>query len=767
MIPSPTWSVHRRSKAHSSWTRAPTGSPQDYTEIGAGSARFVNADQADPTTLPELRTHQADGIKLEHVAEFGWATFVPQVESGAVPYLVVDVDPDGAWTGISDHAGADEHLDRSGTEQAATTGRWQFWRAQPGDSVWAQRSGGEDTPVVLADLPADATITGVSLSLGVAADAGISYADAVRIEPATGDDGPYFDRFAWSFEPGETVTQVRASSLGAVGGTMSPGASIVSGPEGVDALKLPFGQFDGATVPDFAVFDHYDGEPVSRLDSFTATMWLDPGADACEMPFVFVGVDVDGDLGTTDDTYPFVYWPCVSWYEEPETLPTEPGWITFDVRPGLVSAQDETLLDEFLAAEGSENAVIAPLQGENYRIPGGIAFTHVDPSFLVGGPPVDAVAEESTPVPGPALVDRFSIGLEGNDLLDTFDFLASSGGGFQGYAITVPAGGGTGSSTLPGGAGSITTFGNGSGGTFTLVPGGEPAGTPDNFRMLGQSWNITAPAGFQFDGAEVCLPYDEAALTAAGYDEGDLALVHYRDDGTPDDITTSIDTEDHIICGETASFSPFAIGILDVDRLAGGDRAATAAAISAATFASGAPVAYVATGDDFADALSGGPAAAAEGGPVLLVSEDGIPADTATELARLDPGSIVVLGGTTAISDDVVEQLAAMTDGTVTRLAGADRYATSAAVSASTFSPGVDVAYVATGLRFADALTGGAAAARDGAPVLLVSPTSIPAAVDGRIVAPPSGADRRARRHRLPSATPSPTSSRRSLRSLG
>ena len=190
--------------------------------------------------------------------------------------------------------------------------------------------------------------------------------------------------------------------------------------------------------------------------------------------------------------------------------------------------------------------------------------------------------------------------------------------------------------------------------------------------MLG-SRGTSAPAGFQLDGAEVCLPYDEAALTAAGYDEGDLALVHYRDDGTPDDITTSIDTEDHIICGETASFSPFAIGILDVDRLAGGDRAATAAAISAATFASGAPVAYVATGDDFADALSGGPAAAAEGGPVLLVNKDGIPADTATELARLDPGWIVVLGGAAAISDDVVEQLAAMTDGTVTRLAGADR----------------------------------------------------------------------------------------------
>ncbi|HET7668140.1 MAG TPA: glycosyl hydrolase family 18 protein, partial [Mycobacterium sp.] len=46
-----------------------------------------------------------------------------------------------------------------------------------------------------------------------------------------------------------------------------------------------------------------------------------------------------------------------------------------------------------------------------------------------------------------------------------------------------------------------------------------------------------------------------------------------------------------------------------------------------------------------------------------------------------------------------------------TRLAGADRYATAAAISAASFSPGVAVAYLATGATFPDALAGGTAAA--------------------------------------------------------
>jgi putative cell wall-binding protein/spore germination protein YaaH len=166
-----------------------------------------------------------------------------------------------------------------------------------------------------------------------------------------------------------------------------------------------------------------------------------------------------------------------------------------------------------------------------------------------------------------------------------------------------------------------------------------------------------------------------------------------------------------------------------VQRLGGADRYATAATVSAATFTTGGPVAYVATGANFPDALAAGPAATAAGGPVLLVTSSSVPASTAAELARLRPARIVVVGGTGAVSPQVATQLAGYaTTGQVRRLAGADRYATAAAVSAATFASGTPVAYVATGANFPDALSGGVAAGRDGGPMLLVRPGEIPAA---------------------------------------
>ncbi|MBK9178469.1 MAG: penicillin acylase family protein [Acidimicrobiales bacterium] len=161
-------------------------------------------------------------------------------------------------------------------------------------------------------------------------------------------------------------------------------------------------------------------------------------------------------------------------------------------------------------------------------------------------------------------------------------------------------------------------------------------------------------------------------------------------------------------------------------RLAGGDRYATAAAVSAAAFAPGVPVAFVTSGEGFADAITGQVAAARGGGPLLLVRPGEVPATTADELTRLRPGRIVVLGGTAAVSDAVLGELRGFTGGEVTRVAGSDRYATAAAVSAATFPDGAPVAFVATGTSFADALTGGVAAARGGGPVLLVEPGAVP-----------------------------------------
>lgn len=162
------------------------------------------------------------------------------------------------------------------------------------------------------------------------------------------------------------------------------------------------------------------------------------------------------------------------------------------------------------------------------------------------------------------------------------------------------------------------------------------------------------------------------------------------------------------------------------ERIAGSDRFATAAALSAAMFDPGVPTVHIATGVAFPDALAAGPAAAFMGGPVLLVEPGRIPEATRSELQRLDADEIVVLGGASAVSDAVKDELGQFTDGPVARIAGSDRFATAAATSAATFPPHTPSVFVASGAGFADALGGGVAAAITGSPLLLVGQDEVP-----------------------------------------
>ena len=79
----------------------------------------------------------------------------------------------------------------------------------------------------------------------------------------------------------------------------------------------------------------------------------------------------------------------------------------------------------------------------------------------------------------------------------------------------------------------------------------------------------------------------------------------------------------------------------------------------------------------------------------------------------------------------------------VTRLSGADRYGTSAAISSANFAPGVPAVFIASGLNFPDALAAASPAAIAGDPILLVNgaAASIPIGRCGRQGAPSAGAD--------------------------
>lgn len=68
------------------------------------------------------------------------------------------------------------------------------------------------------------------------------------------------------------------------------------------------------------------------------------------------------------------------------------------------------------------------------------------------------------------------------------------------------------------------------------------------------------------------------------------------------------------------------------------------------------------------------------------------------------------------------------------RLAGADRFSTSALISQAGFEPGGDAVFVVNGMNFPDALSASPAASLVGAPVLLTTPAALPPVVKAEIV---------------------------------
>ncbi|MBA4371099.1 MAG: hypothetical protein C0418_05940, partial [Coriobacteriaceae bacterium] len=111
-----------------------------------------------------------------------------------------------------------------------------------------------------------------------------------------------------------------------------------------------------------------------------------------------------------------------------------------------------------------------------------------------------------------------------------------------------------------------------------------------------------------------------------------------------------------------------------VDRIYGSDRFATSVAVSKRAFPSGAPAVVLASGQSFADALTGSGLAGAAGGAVLLTWKDTVPASVLAEIARLQPSKLYVMGGKGAVSDAALNAAKAKAPGVaVTRVDGSDR----------------------------------------------------------------------------------------------
>lgn len=175
-----------------------------------------------------------------------------------------------------------------------------------------------------------------------------------------------------------------------------------------------------------------------------------------------------------------------------------------------------------------------------------------------------------------------------------------------------------------------------------------------------------------------------------------------------------------------------ATGYHNIKRLGGYDRYDTdMLVVNETNVPKGTPV-FVASGENFPDALSVSSFAGSKQYPTLLVGQNTLPEKTKNYIANNLPSAVYIAGGLSVISQDVENQIRAIVpSATVKRLAGNDRFDTTGAV-VNEFSANPQTIYLANGYNFPDALSGGALAAKTGNPILLIDHniTKLPPAIE-------------------------------------
>lgn len=164
------------------------------------------------------------------------------------------------------------------------------------------------------------------------------------------------------------------------------------------------------------------------------------------------------------------------------------------------------------------------------------------------------------------------------------------------------------------------------------------------------------------------------------------------------------------------------------DRIAGATRYGTAAQIAAQGWPSGADTVLLASGKNWPDALSATPLSTELDAPLLLTDPDSLPAETRAALRALSPSEIVVLGGEAAVTETATIEAATAAGigpGAVRRIAGWNRYETSALIAEEVGVPSTGRVVLVNGGSYADAISVSAAAGAEGAPILLAKHSSL------------------------------------------
>lgn len=528
------------------------------------------------------------------------------------------------------------------------------------------------------------------------------------------------------------VDDALRSELGRLGATH---ATIVGGPFSISAQEERDLDDAGLTVDRVSGVDRYETAALASLD------WAAPGADVIVAP---------GD----DYTLSFV--------AAAEAVRTASSLLLVrrDGVPGSTAEELERLAPStilYVDNEGSHNATVtAALEGyadtvttifgtSRYDIGAQLArraavsggtltlapgeTPNGDDVFNLFGVAMAASAAYPAPVtyasddgPSRSLVDE-----EMPATVRLLDSASLASAGTQAGTVTPGGTFRTADDAVPGTPGVAVTVPNG--GDVSVAFGEDAGQVREDMEALPFTAAIDAP-----DATDVPLTIEfaiDAADLPDGVGVGDV--VPHRD-GSPFNrncaeeelcvTATTVRGDDVVLTVSTRHASVWSFGVDALGRRAGPDRYATGAVAATQTPLSGTDTVYLATGQDYPDALAAAAVAGGQGSRVVITESATLTSVAAAAVAALAPATVTVVGGPGAVADAVVAAL----DVPTTRVSGDDRFDTAARLALAGQPPSGGVVYVATGRNFPDALTGAVAAGVGDAPILLVERDAVPAA---------------------------------------
>ncbi|NKC27443.1 cell wall-binding repeat-containing protein, partial [Clostridioides difficile] len=114
-----------------------------------------------------------------------------------------------------------------------------------------------------------------------------------------------------------------------------------------------------------------------------------------------------------------------------------------------------------------------------------------------------------------------------------------------------------------------------------------------------------------------------------------------------------------------------------ITELTGSDRYETAVKISKEGWKNGSDKVVIINGDVSIDGIISTPLATTYNAPILLVEKNNVPNSVKSELKRLNPKDIIIIGDENAISKTTTNQIKSTVNASQTRLNGSNRYETS------------------------------------------------------------------------------------------